>query len=48
VLAIEVGGNRDAIVDSETGHLIRERSPEAFAKIGQLEEFCEDLISLKR
>ena len=32
VVAIDVGGNRDAIVDGETGYLVRERSPEAFAK----------------
>jgi len=31
-VAIDVGGNRDAIVDGETGYLVRERSPEAFAK----------------
>jgi len=32
VVAIDVGGNRDAIVDGETGILVRERSPEAFAR----------------
>jgi glycosyltransferase involved in cell wall biosynthesis len=32
VVAIDVGGNRDAIVDGETGFLVRERSPEAFAQ----------------
>jgi glycosyltransferase involved in cell wall biosynthesis len=32
VVAIDVGGNRDAIVDGETGFLVPERSPEAFAK----------------
>lgn len=32
VVAIDVGGNRDAVVDGETGFLVRERSPEAFAK----------------
>ena len=31
-VAIDVGGNRDAIVDGETGFLVKERSPEAFAK----------------
>jgi L-malate glycosyltransferase len=31
-VAIDVGGNRDAIVDGETGYLVAERSPEAFAK----------------
>jgi len=31
-VAIDVGGNRDAIVDGETGYLVGERSPEAFAK----------------
>ncbi|HUI83757.1 MAG TPA: glycosyltransferase [Candidatus Binatia bacterium] len=30
-VAIDVGGNRDAIVDGETGFLVRERSPEAVA-----------------
>ena len=32
VVAIDVGGNRDAVVDDETGFLVAERSPEAFAK----------------
>lgn len=32
VVAIDVGGNRDAIIDGETGFLVRERTPEAFAK----------------
>jgi glycosyltransferase involved in cell wall biosynthesis len=32
VVAIDVGGNRDAIVHGETGFLVPERSPEAFAK----------------
>ena len=32
VVATDVGGNREAIVDGETGYLVRERSPEAFAK----------------
>jgi L-malate glycosyltransferase len=32
VVAIDVGGNRDAIIDGETGYLVAERSPEAFAK----------------
>jgi glycosyltransferase involved in cell wall biosynthesis len=32
VVAIDVGGNRDAILDGETGYLVAERSPEAFAK----------------
>jgi L-malate glycosyltransferase len=31
-VAIDVGGNRDAIVDGETGYLVSERSPEAFAE----------------
>ena len=31
-VAIDVGGNRDAILDGETGYLVAERSPEAFAK----------------
>jgi len=31
-VAIDVGGNRDAIIDGETGYLVSERSPEAFAK----------------
>lgn len=31
-VAIDVGGNRDAIIDGETGYLVAERSPEAFAK----------------
>ena len=30
-VAIDVGGNRDAIIDGETGYLVKERSPEAFA-----------------
>jgi glycosyltransferase involved in cell wall biosynthesis len=32
VVATDVGGNRDAIVDGETGYLVRERTPESFAK----------------
>ena len=32
VVATDVGGNRDAIVDDKTGYLVRERTPEAFAK----------------
>ncbi len=32
VVAIDVGGNRDAIVNGETGYLVSERSQEAFAK----------------
>ncbi len=32
VVAINVGGNRDSVVDGETGYLVDERSPEAFAK----------------
>ncbi len=32
VVAIDVGGNRDAILDGETGFLVPERSPKAFAK----------------
>ncbi len=31
VVAIDVGGNRDAVVDGETGFLVPERSPEKFA-----------------
>ena len=31
-VAIDVGGNRDAIVEGETGYLVKERSPEAFAE----------------
>jgi glycosyltransferase involved in cell wall biosynthesis len=31
VVAIDVGGNRDAVVEGETGFLVPERSPEAFA-----------------
>ncbi len=30
-VAIDVGGNRDQIVEGETGYLVKERSPEAFA-----------------
>jgi L-malate glycosyltransferase len=32
VVAMDVGGNRDAIIDGETGYLVRERTPDAFAK----------------
>ena len=32
VVAIDVGGNRDAIVHGETGFLVGERTPEAFAQ----------------
>jgi len=32
VVAIDVGGNRDAVVDGETGYLVLERSPEMFAE----------------
>lgn len=32
VVAIDVGGNRDQIIEGETGYLVKERSPEAFAK----------------
>ncbi len=32
VVAIDVGGNRDAIIDGETGFLVPGRSPEALAK----------------
>jgi glycosyltransferase involved in cell wall biosynthesis len=32
VVATDVGGNREAILDGETGHLVAERTPEAFAK----------------
>jgi glycosyltransferase involved in cell wall biosynthesis len=31
VIATAVGGNREAIVDGQTGYLVRERTPEAFA-----------------
>lgn len=31
-VAIDVGGNRDAIIDGATGFLVADRSPEAFAK----------------
>lgn len=41
VVATDVGGNREAILDGETGYLVRERTPEAFAKpvVGLL---CEE------
>lgn len=32
VVAIDVGGNRDAVVDGKTGYLVPERSPEKFAE----------------
>jgi len=32
VVASDVGGNREAIVDGETGFVVRERTPEAFAE----------------
>ncbi len=32
VVATDVGGTRDAIVDGETGYLVNERTPEALAK----------------
>jgi len=32
VVAIDVGGNRDAVVHGETGFLVPERTPEAFAQ----------------
>jgi glycosyltransferase involved in cell wall biosynthesis len=32
VVAIDVGGNRDAVVDGETGYLVPQRSPEKFAE----------------
>jgi L-malate glycosyltransferase len=32
VVATAVGGNKEAIVDGETGYLVSERTPEAFAK----------------
>ena len=31
-VAIDVGGNRDAIIEGETGYLVKKRSPEAFAR----------------
>jgi glycosyltransferase involved in cell wall biosynthesis len=31
VIATAVGGNGEAIVDGQTGYLVRERTPEAFA-----------------
>jgi glycosyltransferase involved in cell wall biosynthesis len=33
VVATDVGGNREAIADGETGFLVRERSPEIFARM---------------
>jgi glycosyltransferase involved in cell wall biosynthesis len=32
VVATDVGGNREAVIDGETGYLIRERTPEALAQ----------------
>lgn len=32
VVATDVGGNREAVVGGETGFLVRERTPEAFAR----------------
>jgi glycosyltransferase involved in cell wall biosynthesis len=32
VVATDVGGNREAILDGQTGYLVRERKPEAFAQ----------------
>ena len=32
VIATDVGGNREAVVDGETGFLVVERTPEAFAR----------------
>ena len=32
VVATDVGGNREAVLDGETGFLVRERTPEAFAQ----------------
>jgi glycosyltransferase involved in cell wall biosynthesis len=32
VVATDVGGNREAIVDGQTGYLVRDRTPEAFAQ----------------
>jgi len=32
VVATDVGGNREAVLDGETGFLVRERTPEAFAR----------------
>jgi glycosyltransferase involved in cell wall biosynthesis len=32
VVATDVGGNRESIVDGETGYLVRDRTPEAVAK----------------
>jgi len=43
VIATDVGGNSEAIAEGETGYLVRDRTPEAFAEpvIRLLE--CEDL-----
>lgn len=32
VVATDVGGNREAILNGQTGYLVGERTPEAFAK----------------
>lgn len=32
VVATDVGGNGEAVIDGETGYLVRERTPEAFAQ----------------
>ena len=32
VVATDVGGNRELVIDGETGFLVRERTPEAFAR----------------
>jgi glycosyltransferase involved in cell wall biosynthesis len=43
VVATDVGGNSEAIADGETGYLVRDRTPEAFAEpIIRLLE-CENL-----
>jgi len=32
VVATDVGGSRDAVLDGQTGFLVRQRTPEAFAQ----------------